>query len=535
MTDGRASMVDVSQLIEDVAEYESYAFLIGAGTSKRAGILTSGQLIDKWQKEQYESADTDEERDEWVETVEDEVMDEDQSRYGFWFEQEHPKRIHRRDYIQDLVDGAHPMPGHIILAMMLDNGYVPHVLTPNFDDLLFDAFYRYIGERPRVIAHQAIAPEFRLVNDDPTIVKLHGDYLFDNLKNTDPETEALENALEKILRQTVSEYGLVVVGYGGGDESIMEPLKEADLSEYGIYWCARSPDKLNPEVEQLLERPNVDLVEIDGFESLMARFEGKFPGVELPAPDEVVERAENRAQRWGSELRQMVTETDEETATEEEEELQERTEKRWKAIELIDEGKYSQAIELLDEVIDSNPEDAKAYYDRAFAKTRLERYEEAIDDYNQAIELDPEYADVYVNRGVTKGRLERYEEAIDDFDQAIELLPEYTFALMNRSEMHLRFGEFKQAETDAEEANSHSTSTADRAISLLLELIAKLVQGKDIRVKEAKYRSLCEEDFDTTWRVVDLENWLENADLDPEKHEKIEELIDLLREHKDDS
>lgn len=145
MTEGDINRASVSQLVQAVAEAKRYAFLIGAGTSrpKPAEIPTGGELTDIWRKECYELVEPDEEVDEWIATKE-ETMADDQTEYGFWFEERHPTRGQRRKRIQELVEDAEPTLGHILLATMMNEGYVPNVLTPNFDDLLFDAFYLFL-------------------------------------------------------------------------------------------------------------------------------------------------------------------------------------------------------------------------------------------------------------------------------------------------------------------------------------------------------------------------------------------------------
>lgn len=240
MAGGDINRASVSQLVQAVAEVKKYAFLIGAGTSrpKPAEIPTGGELIDIWREECYELVNPDEEVDEWIATKEKTIAD-DQTEYGFWFEERHPTRGQRRKRIQELVEDAEPTLGHILLATMMNEGYVPNGLTLNFDDLLFDAFYLFLEDKPHLVDHQAIAPEFKLTRERPAIIKLHGDYLYDNLQNTAEETKALEPAMEDVLQQTVTEYGLVVIGYSGTDDSIMDPLLETDLSEYGVYWCKR--------------------------------------------------------------------------------------------------------------------------------------------------------------------------------------------------------------------------------------------------------------------------------------------------------
>jgi len=253
MSSVEISEVDVWQLVQAVAECGKYAFLIGAGTSRPqpASIPTAGYLIKTWQQECYNHSGSDDEFEDWVEHQEAE-NNTNQSKYGFWFEKRHPTRGGRRKRIEKLVKDANPTPGHITLASMMSNGYVPHVLTPNFDDLLFDSFYLFLEDKPNLIDHRAVVPEFKLTRDDPAIVKLHGDYLYDNLQNTGPETKALEPPMIDVLQRTVSEYGLVVIGYSGRDGSIMEPLLDADISEYGIYWCVRDSDKISSNVKKLL-------------------------------------------------------------------------------------------------------------------------------------------------------------------------------------------------------------------------------------------------------------------------------------------
>ena len=65
-------------------------------------------------------------------------------------------------------------------------------------------------------------------------------------------------------------------------------------------------------------------------------------------------------------------------------------------------GHPEAAIPDYDEAIRLNPDDAKAYYNRGFAKSELEKYFEAISDYDQAIRLDPNDAKAYNNRGLAK-------------------------------------------------------------------------------------------------------------------------------------
>lgn len=79
-----------------------------------------------------------------------------------------------------------------------------------------------------------------------------------------------------------------------------------------------------------------------------------------------------------------------------------------------------------------------------------------------------------------------------------------------------------------------SESIDDSEISTLLHLIPRIGLGKDTSEEETEYRDLCEKDFTTSWDPENLDSWLEEADLESDKKDKIAELIKLLREHKEE-
>jgi hypothetical protein len=65
------------------------------------------------------------------------------------------------------------------------------------------------------------------------LVKLHGDYRYDKLQNTEEELKSLDDELRKYLLQICKENGLIVVGYSGRDESVMSSLERV-ASEGGL-------------------------------------------------------------------------------------------------------------------------------------------------------------------------------------------------------------------------------------------------------------------------------------------------------------
>lgn len=370
--DGKIVERDVQDLVRCLNMDEGhFAFLIGAGTSKAAGISTANDLIEQWQREEYHGSDDEPENyaefQEWVEEKEAEEMKEHDNKYGFWFEQRYASGSMRRNFIQERVENKEPTFGIITLAAMMSQGFVPVTLTPNFDDLLYDAFHFFLEEKPLVINHDALAPQFRLTEERPTTIKLHGDYLYDNLQNTAVETERLEKNMEKVLKKSLKEYGLVVVGYGGNDNSIMDVLKKYDIQSFGLWWCVLEDggkESLSKEARNLLQQgSNRFLVKISGSEDLFTILWNELD-ISNPRPGEIIEKAEERADK----LRDKYEERKGEETGEEKQALEDLT--------------------AADEV-----------FQRALKFDRENKNKKAIKAYTKAIELDPEYAAAYNNRG----------------------------------------------------------------------------------------------------------------------------------------
>ncbi len=84
------------------------------------------------------------------------------------------------------------------------------------------------------------------------------------------------------------------------------------------------------------------------------------------------------------------------------------------------EGKYEEAILLLDKAIEKDSKNIYALINRGVDKSILEDYKGAIEDYTKIIEIDSDNALAYLNRGKNKKRLEDYQGSIEDFDKAIQ-------------------------------------------------------------------------------------------------------------------
>ena len=106
----------------------------------------------------------------------------------------------------------------------------------------------------------------------------------------------------------------------------------------------------------------------------------------------------------------------------------------FKGIKYGNKGEYVMAFSYLSNAIDTAPDFATAYYERAIINGRLKLYDKAIADFSRSIELNPQDGAAYNNRGLVRAAgLKEYDQAIADFSKAIELDPKFAEAYDNRA------------------------------------------------------------------------------------------------------
>ena len=73
------------------------------------------------------------------------------------------------------------------------------------------------------------------------------------------------------------------------------------------------------------------------------------------------------------------------------------------------------------QILKTDPQDAKAYFNRGTGYFEKGEYDAAIADLSRAIAIEPNAPDVYFNRGASYRRQHKIDAAISDFSKAIEL------------------------------------------------------------------------------------------------------------------
>lgn len=272
----------------------NYSILLGSGASVTSGIRTGNDLIKLWKQEVF---DADNEKgdisfDDYFKPQNAPRWYDENMAYSCLFENRYDLQRQRRIFVEKEVAGKTPSIGYAYLVKLIERGFFNTIFTTNFDDLLNEAFYRFSNKRPIVCAHDSSISGITVTSTRPKIIKLHGDYLFDNIKATQQETESLETNMKMKFQEFAKDFGLIVIGYSGGDRSIMDILLDLlrgnDHFKNGIYWCVRKDTKeesFSSELKRLLEKDRVFLVEIEGFDELLSEMNHYLNDGKLPIDD----------------------------------------------------------------------------------------------------------------------------------------------------------------------------------------------------------------------------------------------------------
>lgn len=247
--------------------HPNFTLFLGAGASISSGIKSAGRMIEEWRASFTEMHGED--------ALKTKVWYNQSNEYSELFEALYDQPTQRREFIENCIVNSTPSWGYVYLVNLLKNKTFNTIFTTNFDDLINEACYTFSNNlRPVVCAHDSSIKNIRLTSNRPKIIKLHGDFLFDDIKNTIRELESLEDNMRTKFRQYANEFGMIVIGYAGNDRSIMDTLNTLLHSDntfpHGIYWCIRKGTVMPEELRNLARFPRFHLIEIEGFDELMA-------------------------------------------------------------------------------------------------------------------------------------------------------------------------------------------------------------------------------------------------------------------------
>jgi len=277
----------MGQLIDTILtqsdNVSNFVLLLGSGASVTSNVKKVSEMINDWRVRAHKHSGAKENLKDWLNKQD---WYESDDEYAILFKLMYDEQPLRREYIESCLKNAHPSWGYVYLTNLLRYNVFNVVLTTNFDDLINEACFLYSNLRPIVCAFDSAVSGIRVTSARPKIIKLHGDFLFENIKNTMRELETLEENMKRKFIQFAQEYGLIVVGYSGRDRSVMDILellvKQKKYFKQGIYWCEwAGEEKRGSRLSSLLRKDKTYLVKIPGFDEFMAEIHNK-AGFKLP-------------------------------------------------------------------------------------------------------------------------------------------------------------------------------------------------------------------------------------------------------------
>lgn len=496
--------ITIKELAHKIKGYGTprFAIFLGAGASRQSGIITASEMIFHFRERIIaescpENAKTDSEKDAWL--SDQDWYKEAGSDYCKLFAKFEHKEMGRQRYIENIIEGREPSFGYVVLANLMANKYINTIITTNFDDLVYSACTTYTGIRPIVYAYGVMASEMRITSQRPKILKLHGDFLYSTLKNTNQETAVQDPNMERQIRQVLGEYGLIVVGYSGADNSVMKILWQIS-DKNDLYWCIRRGDEPNDKVKELLTAKGGFFIEIEGFDEMMNEIRriiefdvNKMIGSIRERQTQMIKQFKKFEPQYSAEILGEIVEAIKEPAAKEAES------KEFQALDFFSQaykteqaGDFVAAIELYRRAIDLNPHYSYAYNNLGnLLSEDSAKYNEAEADYRKAIELNPTYADAYNNLGFLLSKdTARQHEAEAAYRQALALSPTDTVIYTNLGNL-LYEDAARQAEAEAVyrkviELNPNSAAAYNNLGNLLSEDTTRYAEA------EAAYRKAIE-------------------------------------------
>ncbi len=489
MEEKRAKPLTMSvwQLIQQIREGHKYGkrfcFILGAGASVESGIPDGQSMEFEWMNYILSTPDLSVREEQAAQLMAEGKMEHRlaellevwknptslarkklPSEYYFdIFALRFPDATYGDYALQCAMENITPSIGYHPLALLLadpTNGS-NLVITTNFDSLVEDALALYTDVKPLVINHEYLAEYAGNSNfTRPIIAKIHRGIYFNTFNNPD-DTGALKGTWTKVLSDISKNYTPIVIGYGGGDHSLMDFLKNADLPmRSSMYWCYRSGIP-NEDILDTIRHWNGFLVKIDGFDFMMWNL-----GMELNlpiGPDTVKERWQkqqnDRMQQYRAQLNRVRPYQSEERPLSmpvEPRISEEPPKTAWdfykQGQDFRNSGAYEEAIRAYTQAIELDSKTALFFFERAWCYDEMRDYSEAIVDYTQAIALNPQDDMAYYNRGVTYSKLGKYPEAIADYTQATALNPQNDSAYYNRGVAYCNLGQHPEAIADYTQA-----------------------------------------------------------------------------------
>ena len=459
-----------TQSVESIAHHlkqaqdqqrDRFILFLGAGASDSSGIPIASSMVRDFKREltgiwESEQRPHDVNFKSWLEAKAG--WQRNEGPYAKYFESLEPTEYGRTLYLNKWMQAASPGWGYFCLAQLLAKAYFSTVVTTNFDDLIYEACTLYSVKRPRVYSAFSPYTSFEHDHERPTIIKLHGDYLYANFRTTTEEVKAVDRRLMNEVSTLFAQHEIIVVGYSGTDDRIMKDLFATMPPRNGVYWCTYKDESMPDSVLSLLssgnhdeetmvigDRPSLDnrrhqhwfQIPTKGFDEfmdvLLNKLKFNLPGITQPMQaliDAIPARIEGSDSRYALQyideaIQQLQSEEDELTCAYKAANAAPRTPYRLRleAMNARLKRQYDQAV-VLYELLTSlpNQDTCEVLIECAVTLELMGKYAKAL-ELTAKIEKQISKVDDLGNYGWLLANLGKYKEGIEYFRLAIKKGP----------------------------------------------------------------------------------------------------------------
>jgi len=269
-----------------------YALLIGSGVSRAARVPTGWEVVlDLIRKLAHvQGSDCGNDPAAWYRTTFSEAPDYSRLLDHLGKSQSDRSQLLRPYFEPTEEERAQglkrPTAAHRAIARLMAGGFIRVVVTTNFDRLLEQAL-QDLGIEPAVISTpEAAAGSRPLIHSRHTILKVHGDYLDDRMKNTLAELEVYDPQIDALLDRILDEFGIVVCGWSADwDAALLRAFMRSKNHRFPMYWTTlREP---SDRAKQLTEHRRAQVLTVksaDAFFSELAEKVAALGELDRPHP-----------------------------------------------------------------------------------------------------------------------------------------------------------------------------------------------------------------------------------------------------------
>lgn len=254
-----------------------YVLLIGSGLSTSAGIPTAYSISMDLIKKKYASMNSSKfsnlnDYEKWYYTETGKTNIDYSDIIDWYFNKNSDKRLYLKEIFEpfhkmDTVYNSKDDNAHKVIVKLVKEDVIKIIITTNFDRLmelhLEDIGYSRIIDKNSFIDQKPFIADWP--NRNLSLIKICGDYLDTELKNTSQELSNFDSSVDSLLTDIFDNFGVIICGWSAKyDSRLREIIKQSYTNNkaYTNYWIDKYEFK--EESKELLDSLDFKPIVQDG-------------------------------------------------------------------------------------------------------------------------------------------------------------------------------------------------------------------------------------------------------------------------------